>query len=169
MLVGVESTAARGRRSHAGVGDNGLGAGVTCAGWVQPALLRNFYGAADVLVVPSIATRTFREPWGLVINEAFNQQLAVITTDAVGAAAGGLVRNGANGLVVPADDVTALAEAMQRLANEPALRKRMGETGAADVRAYTHESWADGFSAALRSVGASLHRAAGAGRAGSVA
>jgi glycosyltransferase involved in cell wall biosynthesis len=168
-LVGVERTVARPTRSRAGDAGNGLSAGVTCAGWVEPAQLRNFYGAADVLVVPSIATRTFREPWGLVINEAFNQQLAVITTDAVGAAAGGLVRDGANGLVVPAGDVGALAKAMQRLANDPALRKRMGETGATDVRAYTYESWADGFSAALRSVGASLHRTAGAGRAGSVA
>jgi glycosyltransferase involved in cell wall biosynthesis len=159
VLVGVGHT----------IAGTGLGTGVTCTGWVEPALLRNFYGAADVLVVPSIATRTFREPWGLVINEAFNQQLPVITTDAVGAAAGGLVRDGANGLVVPAGDATALAKAMRGLADEPALRRRMGETGATDVRAYTHESWADGFSAALRSVDASMHSAAGAGRAGSVA
>ena len=41
--------------------------------------------------MPSIATPTFREPWGLVVNEAMNRGLAVIASDAVGAAAGGLV------------------------------------------------------------------------------
>ena len=52
---------------------------------------------------------TFREPWGLVVNEAMNRGLPVIATDAVGAAAGGLVRDGHNGLVVPAGDAGALA------------------------------------------------------------
>ena len=38
-----------------------------------PVELRDLYAAGDVLVVPSIATRTFREPWGLVVNEAMNR------------------------------------------------------------------------------------------------
>ena len=74
-----------------------------------PEPLRDVYAACDVLVVPSVPTRTFREPWGLVVNEAMNQGLAVIATDAVGAAAGGLVRDGENGLIVPAGDERALA------------------------------------------------------------
>ncbi len=76
---------------------------------VPPVELRNLYAACDVLVLPSIPTRTFREPWGLVVNEAMNRGLAVIASDAVGAAAGGLVRDGRNGLVVPAGDPAALA------------------------------------------------------------
>ncbi len=75
--------AARGRR------------GIVSLDALAPAALRNIYAAADVLVVPSIATRTFREPWGLVVNEAMNRGLPVIASDAVGAAAGGLVRDGA--------------------------------------------------------------------------
>ncbi len=86
---------------------------------VSPRELRNFYAAADVLVVPSIPTRTFREPWGLVVNEAMNRGLPVIASDAVGAAAGGLVRDGRNGLIVPAGDPIALAAAMRRLAGDP--------------------------------------------------
>ena len=117
--------------------------------------LRELYADADVLVVPSIATRTFREPWGLVVNEAMNQGLAVIASDAVGAAAGGLVRDGQNGLVVPAGDSAALAEAMVRLAADPELRARLGERRARDVRAYSHEAWADGFSRALATLGLS--------------
>jgi glycosyltransferase involved in cell wall biosynthesis len=129
--------------------------GVAYVGWLPPAELRNFYAASDVLVLPSIPTRTFREPWGLVVNEAFNQQLPVIVSDAVGAAAGGLVRDGANGFVVPAADASALAASLRRLGSDPELRRRMGRTGARDVRAYTHEAWAEGFSQALVSLGLS--------------
>jgi glycosyltransferase involved in cell wall biosynthesis len=132
--------------------------GLAYVGWLPPAELRNFYGASDVLVLPSIPTRTFREPWGLVVNEAFNQQLPVIVSDAVGAAAGGLVRDGANGLVVPAADTSALAAGLRCLAADPQLRRRMGQAGASDVRAYTHESWAEGFSQALASLGLSRER-----------
>ena len=63
--------------------------------------VRNFYAGSDVVVVPSIPTRDFLEPWGLVVNEAMHQGVPVIATDAVGAAAGGLVRHERNGLVVP--------------------------------------------------------------------
>ncbi|HEY3865245.1 MAG TPA: glycosyltransferase family 4 protein [Solirubrobacteraceae bacterium] len=124
-------------------------------GPVAPVELRSLYAACDVLVVPSIATATFREPWGLVVNEAMNRGLPVIASDAVGAAAGGLVRDGRNGLVVPAGDSDALARAIRRLAADPELRKRLGETGARDVRAYTYDAWAQGFSSALASLGLS--------------
>ena len=122
---------------------------------VPPVQLRSIYAACDVLVVPSIATPTFREPWGLVVNEAFNRGLPVIATDAVGAVAGGLVRDGRNGLVVPAGDSNALAGAIRRMAADPALRARLGEAGARDVRAYTYDAWVRGFSGALASLGLS--------------
>jgi glycosyltransferase involved in cell wall biosynthesis len=119
-------------------------------GPVTAAEVRNFYGGADVLVVPSIRTRTFREPWGLVVNEAMNQGLPVIATDAVGAVAGGLVRHERNGLVVPAGDAPALARAIRRLHDDPELRARLGEQGRQDVRAYTADAWAEGVGRALR-------------------
>jgi len=119
---------------------------------VEPMELRNVYAAADVLVLPSIPTRTFREPWGLVVNEAMNRGLAVITSDAVGAAAGGLVRDGENGLIVPAGDSAALATALERLAGDASLRARMGAAGASAVAAYSQDAWAAGFSQALASL-----------------
>ncbi len=122
---------------------------------VGPRRLRDIYAAADVLVVPSIATRTFREPWGLVVNEAMNRDLPVIASDAVGAVAGGLVRDGRNGLVVPAGSSAALAQALRRLAADPALRGRLGAAGARDVAAFSHEAWAEGFSRALAGLGLS--------------
>ncbi len=62
------------------------------------------------VVLPSITTALDKEPWGLVLNEAMLAGLPVVATDAVGAAVGGLVRDGENGFVVPERDTTALAE-----------------------------------------------------------
>ena len=122
-----------------------------------PAQLRNFYAGSDVVVVPSIPTRDFLEPWGLVVNEAFDQGVPVIATDAVGAAAGGLVRHERTGLVVPAGDAGALAAALRRVHGDPALRARLGTAAREAVRAHSHAAWAAGMSAALGAVGASRH------------
>jgi glycosyltransferase involved in cell wall biosynthesis len=125
------------------------GAGVYAVGALRPAELRNFYAGAGVLAIPSIPSRRFVEPWGLVVNEAMNQRCAVIATDAVGAAAGGLVRHERTGLVVPAGDGPALGRAIRRLHDDPALRERLAEAGSRVVSAYTYEAWAAGFSEAL--------------------
>jgi glycosyltransferase involved in cell wall biosynthesis len=82
-----------------------------------------------------------------------NQRCAVIATDAVGAAAGGLVRHERTGLVVPAGDRTMLAAAIRRLHDDTGLRHRLAEAGQRAVAAYTYEAWADGFSTALRKEG----------------
>ncbi len=127
--------------------------GLVALGRLDAVALRDAYAASDVLVVPSIRTRTFREPWGLVVNEAMNRGVAVIASDAVGAAAGGLVRDGETGLVVPANDAHALARALTRLARDEQLRTRLGAAGRESVAAYTPEAWADGFTRALATVG----------------
>jgi glycosyltransferase involved in cell wall biosynthesis len=124
------------------------------AGPADPPALRNFYAGSDVVVIPSIPTRDFREPWGLVANEAFNQGVPVIATDAVGAAAGGLIEHERTGLVVPAGDPDALARALRRLHDEPDLRARLGAAAREAVRAYTHEDWASGMARALAAAGA---------------
>jgi glycosyltransferase involved in cell wall biosynthesis len=154
-LAGVESLSA------SIVGDRGLRRGldgVLGLGPLPPVELRNLYAASDALVLPSIPTRTFREPWGLVVNEAMNRGLPVIASDAVGAAAGGLVRDERNGLIVRAGDDAALAGALRRIAGDARLRERLGAAGAEDVRAFTHEAWARGFSEALATVGLSRAR-----------
>jgi glycosyltransferase involved in cell wall biosynthesis len=154
VLVGAGSAGRSGLGSASGQRNDG----VLWLDSVPPSELRNLYAACDVLVVPSIPTRTFREPWGLVVNEAMNRALPVIASDAVGAAAGGLVRDEENGLVVPAGDSAALAAALGRLAAEPALRARLGSKGAQSVRAFSHDAWASGFSAALLTLGVSRTR-----------
>jgi glycosyltransferase involved in cell wall biosynthesis len=124
--------------------------GVHVAGALSPPNLRNFYAGAGVVAIPSMPSPRFVEPWGLVANEAMNQHCAVIATDAVGAAAGGLVRHERTGLVVPAGDTAALGAAIRRLHDDPPLRERLAAAGAEAVKAYTYEAWADGFAAALR-------------------
>lgn len=131
------------------------GPGVHALGFVPYDHLPSLYAAADALVLPSIPTATFREPWGLVVNEAMHQGTPVIATDAVGAAVGGLVRDGENGLVIPAGDAGALAGALERLAGDPALRERLGRRAREDVAAFSHEAWVAGMRQALRSVKAS--------------
>jgi glycosyltransferase involved in cell wall biosynthesis len=133
-------------------------AAIVSLGPLDPRQLREVYAAGDVLVVPSIATRMFREPWGLVVNEAMNRGLPVIASDAVGASAGGLVCDGRNGLVVPTGNSAALAAAIRRLAGDSALRARLGEQAARDVLEYNYDAWADGFSQALSSLGLARER-----------
>ena len=124
------------------------------AGPAEPEELRNFYAGSDVVVMPSIPTRDFLEPWGLVANEAMSQGIPVIATDAVGAAAGGLIEHERTGLVVRAGDADALAAALRRLHDDPALRERLGSAARAAVAAYTHDAWAAGMARALAAAGA---------------
>jgi glycosyltransferase involved in cell wall biosynthesis len=130
------------------------GPGVRRLGRIDRDALPPLYAAADALVVPSIATATFREPWGLVCNEAMHQGTPVIASDAVGAAAGGLVIDGRTGLVVPAGDAAALAARIGALAAGPGLREPLGAAAREHVAAYTPARWAEGMSRALRAVGA---------------
>jgi glycosyltransferase involved in cell wall biosynthesis len=92
----------------------------------SPLLLELFQGA-DVFVLPSRA-----ECFGIVYAEAMACGLPVIGCP-VGAVAE-LVVDGHNGLLVPAGQPAALADALQRLAQRPEERLAMGERGLALAR-----------------------------------
>jgi len=139
-LIGI--SAAQAAQAHP---DARLPPGITAHGRVGPSQVRNFLGSGDVVVIPSIAMPAFREPWALVANEAMHQGTPVIATDAVGAAAGGLVRDGRNGLVVPAADPGALAAALIKLHDDPDRRARLASAAQRDVAPYTFDAWAAGF------------------------
>ena len=134
---------------------------VRALGPVPRAALAPAYAAAAFTVLPSIPTPRFREPWGLVVNEAMHQARPVIATTAVGAAAGGLVRDEQTGLVIAADDPRALAHAIDRLLADPALTSRLGTAARAAVASYTYEAMADAFDQALRVAGVAGDRSAG--------
>jgi glycosyltransferase involved in cell wall biosynthesis len=133
-------------------GDGPLTAPGTRLGFVERAELPALYAAADVVVLPSIRTRTFTEPWGLVTNEAMHQGTPVVSSDAVGAAAGGLVRDGRNGLVARASDENELAARIRLVVRNPELRAQLGAAAREDVAAYTPEAWAVGVERALNTV-----------------
>jgi|SRR5581483_3047933 len=132
-----------------------IGDRVTFVGRVEQQQLRTVLQACDFLVLPSVSTPVFKEPWGLVVNEAMNCGLPVIVTDAVGAAAGGLVKPGETGLVVPERDSVALASAMDALLSDDGLRRQMGNQAKRRVQGWNYGAAADAFEAA---VGAALQR-----------
>ena len=118
--------------------------------FVANAQLPHYYALARVFVLPSVTTADFKEPWGLVVNEAMNQGCPVIASDAVGAAAGGLVKDGTNGFIVPQRDSRALAKSLEILLTDGHLRATMSENARREVSRWTHEGMADGFAAAIR-------------------
>jgi glycosyltransferase involved in cell wall biosynthesis len=78
-----------------------------------------FMRTLDVFVLPSFAEGTSKS-----VIEAMAHGLPIITTN-VGGSPDLLTPDA--GILIPPGDSAALAEAMQRLASDPALRKRMGE------------------------------------------
>ena len=89
-----------------------LPAGVELLGGLPRAELYERYRRASVLVLPSLL-----DGFGMVVTEALAHGLPVITTRNVGAA--DLIDEGRNGWVIPAGDVTALAERLQRCIEHP--------------------------------------------------
>ncbi|MFL5541611.1 MAG: glycosyltransferase, partial [Longimicrobiaceae bacterium] len=81
--------------------------------------------ALDVVVHAS----TQPEPFGLVIAEAMACGRPVVVSTAGGA--GEIVRGGVDALGVSPGDADALAAAIRRLAEDPALRARLGAEGRA--------------------------------------
>jgi glycosyltransferase involved in cell wall biosynthesis len=107
------------------------------------------YVDADVFALLS-----WHEPWGVVVNEAAASALPLVLSDRVGAACD-LLRNGENGFLVPAGDVSAAAGALRRLADDAELRRTMGARSRALVRGWGYEPSVDDFVAAVREVAAS--------------
>ena len=79
---------------------------------------------ADLLVCPSR-----HEPFGNVIAEGLACARPVISTASNGGRE--LIEDGVNGVLVPVDDVDALADAMKTVINDAALAKRLAAAGRA--------------------------------------
>jgi glycosyltransferase involved in cell wall biosynthesis len=94
-------------------------ANVHFAGRIAPADLWSFLAQVDVVVVPSL----WYETASLIVQEAFAAQVPVIASR-LGALAE-RVRDGVDGFLVPAGDVTALSRRLARLQQEPGLWARL--------------------------------------------
>jgi len=114
-------------------------------GYLPQARLPDELGRARCLVLPSVHAPGGREPWGLVVNEAMHAGRPVVTTESVGAAAGGLVTDGRNGYVVRERNAHDLALAIGRLLENPDLASRLGGEGSMDVQRFNYARMADAF------------------------
>jgi phosphatidylinositol alpha-mannosyltransferase len=85
--------------------------------------LPRYYKSADLFVSPA----TGNESQGYVLMEAMSAHLPVIASDIAGYSY--VVRNEKEGILVPAENVTALSAAMIRLIDDPMLRSRLGKNG----------------------------------------
>jgi glycosyltransferase involved in cell wall biosynthesis/ubiquinone/menaquinone biosynthesis C-methylase UbiE len=89
--------------------------------------MRDLYNAADLFVLPSISTRTWKEQFGMVLVEAMACGTPVVTTfsgsipEVVGDA----------GILVPSDDPGELAGAIAALCLSEDLRRGLGRKGRA--------------------------------------
>jgi glycosyltransferase involved in cell wall biosynthesis len=100
---------------------------VRMTGYVSDEERQRLYGEASMLVLPSLD-----EGFGIPALEAMTRGVPVIAStrgalpDVVGDA----------GILVDPDDANALAEAMARVLDEPAVRRRMAEAGVAQARRF---------------------------------
>ncbi len=97
---------------------------VLFAGRVSDADKARFYKTADIFCAPS----TGQESFGIVLLEAMAAGLPVVASDIHGYKR--VVQRNATGLLVEPRDPHAIADALERLIREPALRARLGEAGA---------------------------------------
>lgn len=106
-----------------------LGVSVEFLGFISDEDRNRLYAVGDVAVFPSLY-----EPFGIVALEAFAAGCPVIVSDAGGLAE--VVQHELNGLVVPAGDAVALANALLASLHAPAESRLRAARGAALARAY---------------------------------
>jgi glycosyltransferase involved in cell wall biosynthesis len=100
----------------------GLGPAVVFEGSVNQDRIRALYGTADVFALAS-----FAEGIPVVLMEAMAMEIPCVTTFITGIPE--LIRDGVDGLLVAPSDEEALAGALARLMDDPALRRTLGPAG----------------------------------------
>jgi glycogen synthase len=122
----AEETRLRGLARNAGVADR-----VFFTGQLGRPGILEAYARADAVIFPV----RWEEPWGLVPLEAMGRGRPVVATGRGGSAE--YLRHERNCLLFQTDDSKALAEALRRLAFDPALRARLRLGGFETARTHT--------------------------------
>jgi glycosyltransferase involved in cell wall biosynthesis len=105
---------------------------------VPDAELHQAFLTSDVLVLPSIIdARGDTEGLGVALLDAMSYGIPAIASRVGGIP--DIIEDGVSGLLVPPGDPQALANAIERVARDPALARRLADAGRARLR--THFSW----------------------------
>ncbi|OGV32598.1 MAG: hypothetical protein A2020_07360 [Lentisphaerae bacterium GWF2_45_14] len=92
-------------------------------GWLGRGEIRDLMRNSDCALVPSLC----REAFGLAWAEAMAVHLPVIASDTPGPLE--YITHGVDGLIFPKGDVAALADSIEKLMTDDALRKRIADAG----------------------------------------
>lgn len=112
---------------------------VTRLPWVDQKELVRLLSSVDVFLYPSIPHKGWAEQFGYSMAEASLMEIPIISTRS--GSIGDIVLDGETGILVPPDDVDALARAMERLGSDDSLRRAMGERGRRHIaERYSHEA-----------------------------
>lgn len=141
-IVGSLSDTAYVERVRSEIRQLGLDDCVSLVGYVPDETLPDWYGTADVFVLPAMNEGRKFEGYGLVYLEASAAGLPVIGTMDTGAA--DAIDDGVTGLLVSQQRIAdELPRAIRRILNDPALAARMGAAGRAKAQSQTWARVAD--------------------------
>ncbi len=137
IITGRQDDAAYLAQVRQQIAESGLADCVHLVGMIPEDELIGWYQHADVFALPALNVGGRFEGFGLVFLEASASGLPVVGT--AGSGVEEAVIDGETGLLVPQDDVPALAAAITRLLADDARRAQMGAAGRAYART---QDWA---------------------------
>lgn len=118
--------------------DLGLGERVRFIGRADRPMAVSLFAGCSFFVLPSR-----QEPQGIVNLEAMAAGKAILASRVGGVPE--IVQDGKTGLLFPAGDADALAEAIERLTADAALRQRLGAAGRERAQAFDWDAIADQY------------------------
>lgn len=113
----------------------GIGDKIQLLGWKQQSEVLDLLAKADILLAPSVTSRTGdREGIPVTLMEAMARGLPVVSTLHSGIPE--LIQDGISGFLVPERDVDSLAEKLSYLIGNPEIWSAMGHAGRAYVEKH---------------------------------
>ena len=112
--------------------ENGVSSQFKFLGWQPQSQLQSIYANCDLFVMPSLV-----EAFGMVFLEAMASGLVAVGTNTGGIPE--IIQHDYNGLLVPVGSPEDLAQAIARLASDPALRLRLQVNGIRTAQSFSVE------------------------------